>query len=249
VLLGGDFRRRVEVERLRVVAFGPLDLRAVDDLRVPAAFVRVFAVEDLARVVDRRVPFAAEADLRVDAALVPDVVLRRVVAFLADVVLRRVVAFLADVVLRLVVGFVADAALAREVDAAEDLRRDVDALRRDVDALRFDVEPRAVTRFATPARAVAAFSSCATPLATSSCATATALSTGFRPVDRFDLVVFRAAITFSRQVLYLPLGCRSMGRLARGVDNTLLTHNTPCDDTVDASSRRVHATAALRRSR
>jgi hypothetical protein len=248
VLLGGDFRRRVEVERLRVVAFAPLDLRAVDDLRVPTALVRVFAVEDLARVVDRRVPFAAEADLRVDAALVPDVVLRRVVAFLADV-LRRVVAFLADVVLRLVVGFVADAALAREVDAAEDLRRDVDALRLDVDALRldvdpvrldvddlrFDVEPRAVTRFATPARAVAAFSSCATPLATSSCATATALSTGFRPVDRFDLVVFRAAITFSRQVLYLPLGCRSMGRLARGVDNTLLTHNTSCDDTVDAS--------------
>jgi hypothetical protein len=241
LLLGGDFRRRLEVERLRVVAFAPLDFRAVGDFRLLAALVPVLAVDDLRRVVD----FVPDADLRRVVALVPDAALRLVVVFFADAALGREVDtaddLRRDVDLRLVVVFFADAALGRDVDAADDLRRDVDDLR-------FDVEPP-VTRLVNPARALAAFSICATPFATSCCAAVTALSTVFRPLDRFDLVVFRAAIAFSRQVLYLPLGCCSMERLARAVDNTLLTHNTPCHDTVDASSQRVHETAALRRPR
>jgi hypothetical protein len=78
--------RRLEVERLRVVAF---------------------AAEDL----------------------------RRVVAFAAED-LRRVVAFAAED-LRVVVGFAADAVFAGDADAADDLRRVVDALRRVVEGLRF----------------------------------------------------------------------------------------------------------------
>jgi hypothetical protein len=265
LLLGGAFRRRDDVERLRVPAFAPLDFRAVGDFRLLAAFEPDLAV-DL-----RRVDLAPDADLRrVVVFLAADVDLRLVAVFFApDVDLRRVVVFLAaDVDLRLVVVFLADAALARGVDAAEDLRRDVDlrlvvvffadvALRRDVaaavdlrrdDDLRFDGEPP-VTRFATPASAPAAFSICATPFATSSCASETALSTGLRSFDRLDLVVFRAAIAFSRQVLYPPLGRRSMECLARDVDNTLLTHKTSRGDTVDASSRSVRETSALRSPR
>jgi hypothetical protein len=160
---------------LRVVDLVPLDLRAVGDFRVPAALVRdvvrlAFAVDDFARVVERRVPFVADADLRVDAAFDPEVDFRRVVDFVPDV--------------------------ARGLDAAEDLRVDVDL--RAVDDLRFDPEARAVSRLVSPARAVLAFSSCATPFATSSCASVTALSTGFRSLDRLDLVDFRrAAIAFS----------------------------------------------------
>jgi hypothetical protein len=95
---------------LRVVPdFAVLDLRAVGDFLVLAALVADpvpdFAVDDFLRVVDRRVPFVAEADLRVDAAFVPVADLRRVVVF------------------------VADAALVRDFDAADDLRVDVDDLR------------------------------------------------------------------------------------------------------------------------
>ena len=60
----------------------------------------------------------------------------RVVAF-AALDLRRVVAFAVD--LRVVVGFAPDAAFAGAADAADDLRRVVDALRRVVEDLRFVV--------------------------------------------------------------------------------------------------------------
>lgn len=193
---------------MRVVAFAPLDLRAVGDFRVLADFVPDFPADDFARVVERRVPFVADADLRVDAAFVAGDVLRRVVVFLPDAALRRVVDLVAEVALRRVVDFVPDVALAREVDgAAEDLRRGVDALR---------LDPEPVNRFVRPASAVVAFSSCATLFATSSCARVTSLSTGLPPLDRLDLVVFRAAIAFSRSVHYpwlsqygtLGKGCR-----------------------------------------
>jgi hypothetical protein len=178
LLLGGDLRRRVDV-RLRVVPdFAVLDLRAVGDFLVLEAFVadRVpdFAVDDFARV-DRRVPLVADADFRVDAALVPVADFRRVVVF------------------------VRDAALVRDFDAADDLRLDVEDLR-------FDPEPRSVKRLVSPARTVVAFSSCATPRATSSCASATALSTGPRLLDRFDRVFFLAAIAFSHQIDFGPVG-------------------------------------------
>jgi hypothetical protein len=181
LLLGGDFRRRVDVARLRVVVFVPdVDLRLV---------VVFFADAALGRDVD-----AAE-DLRRDAGL------RLVVVFFADAAFGRDVDAAEDLRrdagLRLVVVFFADADFGRDADAAEDLRRDA-VLRLVVD-LRFDDEPP-VTRFVNPARAVAAFSICATPFATSSWASVTALSTGFRALDRFDLVVFRAAIAFSCQM-------------------------------------------------
>jgi hypothetical protein len=160
-----------------------LALRAVGAFRVLAAFVPAFArvvvvflrvVVAFLRVVDRRVPVRAAADLRDEAAFAVDDFLRGF-AFVAG-------------------------AFARETDrAALDLRvEDVDFLRRVV----FE-PPRVVSLFVKPARAVVAFSSCATPLATSSWASATALSTGVPPlarfVERFARLVFLAAIClFSR---------------------------------------------------
>jgi hypothetical protein len=210
-------RLRVDDERLRVVPDVPLDLRAVGDFLVLAAFVvdRVLdlAVVDFARVVDRRVPLAADADLRVDAAFVPD-------DFRRDVDFVPVVAF------------------ARDLDAAEDFR---------LDDFRPD-EPRSVNRFVSPASTVVAFSSCATPRATSSCARATALSTGLRSLDRFDLVFFLAAIASPISSTVTP-AARSMDRNARGVcDITLPTQNTPRGGHVHAPSCSQHATASLRRS-
>ena len=92
-------------------------------------------------------------------------------------------------------AFVADA-FARELDVAVlDFRAD------DEDFLRLLVadDPRSFSRFVRPARTVVAFSSCATPFATSSCARATALSTAVPPPERFDRLFFLAAILrFSR---------------------------------------------------
>jgi hypothetical protein len=203
LLLGGDFRRRVDVERLRVVPdFVPLDLRAVDDFLVPADFVPAFALDDFARVVDRRVPLVADADLRVDAAFVP-------------VDFRRPVDF------ALVFDF------ARDFDAPVDLRLDEADFRLDEADLRFVVDPRSVRRFVSPARTVVAFSSCATPFATSSCARATALSTGLRSLDRFDLVFFRGAIAALPSIQCDPRR-RSMDCMARGVFETRFRqHMTP----------------------
>jgi hypothetical protein len=171
------------VVRFRVVAgFAALDLRAVGAFRVLAAFVPDFArvvvvflrvVVAFFRVADRRVPVRAAADFRDEEAFAVD-----------D--FRRGFALAAD-------------AFARETDrAAVDLRvEDVDFLR----LVAFDA-PRVVSLFVRPARAVVAFSSCATPLATSSWARATALSTGVplaRFVERFARLVFLAAIcVFSR---------------------------------------------------
>jgi hypothetical protein len=190
-LLGGDLRVRRLAERFRVVAgFAALDLRAVGAFRVLAAFVPDFArvvvvflrvvvaflrvVVAFLRVADRRVPVRAAADFRGEAAFAVDDFLRGF-AFVAD-------------------------AFARETDLATvDLRvDDEDFLRRVV----FD-PPRVVSRFVRPARTVVAFSSCATPLAISSWARATALSTGVPPlarfVERFARLVFLAAIClFSR---------------------------------------------------
>jgi hypothetical protein len=177
LLLGGDLRFRL-VERLRVVVdLALLDLRAVGAFRVPAAFVPEFArvvvvfLRVVLRVVDRRVPVLAAADFRVEAAFVVDDDFRRGFAFVAG-------------------DFACD------VDPAVDLRVDVDFLRLVV----FD-ERRSVNRFVRPARTVVALSSCATPLATSSCARATALLTALpspvRLVERFDRLVFRAAICVS----------------------------------------------------
>jgi hypothetical protein len=178
LLLGGDLRFRL-VERLRVVVdLAVLDLRAVGDFRVPAAFVPEFArvvvvfLRVVLRVVDRRVPVLAAADFRVEAAFVVDDDFRRGFAFAAE-------------------------DFARDVDPAElDLLVVVDFLRLVV----FD-EPRSVSRFVRPAKTVVAFSSCATPLATSSCARATALLTALRSpvgvVERFDRLVLRAAICVS----------------------------------------------------
>jgi hypothetical protein len=219
LLLGGDFRRRVDVERLRVAPdFVTLDLRAVDDFLVPAAFVpdRLldFAVDDFARV-ERRVLFVADADLRVDAAFVP-------------VDFRRVV-------------FAPDVALARDFDAPLDFRLDADDLR-------FFVGPRSVNRLVSPARTVVAFSSCATPFATSSCARATALSTGLLSFDRFDLVFFRAAIALSRQFEWPPspqyeLRCKGCVR-----KHALSGHKTPPRGCMNALSRTVRETETLRTS-
>jgi hypothetical protein len=123
---------------------------------------------------DRRVLLVADVDLRVEAAFVPD--FRRVVFFAPDVFFDRVFA------------------------AAEDLR--VADLR--VDDFRFAPDARSVKRFVRPASTVVAFSSCATPFATSSCARATALSTGFRSLDRFARVFFRGAMVFSHQSISPP---------------------------------------------
>jgi hypothetical protein len=156
---------------LRVVPdFAVLDLRAVGDFLVVAALVA-----------DRVPDFAVD-----DLARVVD----RRVPFVAEADLRVDAAFVPDADFRRVVVFVPDAAFVRDFDAADDFRVFVDDLR-------FDPEPRSVRRFVRPARTVVAFSSCATPLATSSCASATARSTGLRSPDRLARVFFLAAIAFS----------------------------------------------------
>jgi hypothetical protein len=209
--------RRV-VERLRVEAgFAALDLRAVGAFRVLAAFVPDFArvvdafrrvVDAFRRVVDRRVPVLAAADFRVAAAFVADDDFRRGFAFVAD-------------------------DFARDVAPAEvDLRVVVDFLRLVV----LD-EPRSVNRLVRPARTVVAFSSCATPFATSSCARATALSTGPSPerfVERFDRLVFLAAIAFLPCLCATP--CAAVWSAVQVMwDYTLLTHETPHGDAPCAS--------------
>jgi hypothetical protein len=185
------------VERFRDVVFLVLDLRAVGALRLVAAFVAPDVV-DFRRVVFRRVPELADADFRVDADFAR--VDFRAVDF--AVVDLRAVDF-ARVDFRVEADFFAEDDFLRGVAfAADDFAPDVvlAALARRVDVVflrRGDfADPRSVSRFVRPARADVAFSSCATPLATSSCASETALSTGLSP-DRFERLFFLAAICVS----------------------------------------------------